>query len=45
MAVVLYRAGALVTVSAQARKLFLTLPVASEHERALAVAASPTALG
>jgi hypothetical protein len=41
---VLYRAGALVAVNAQAQHDFPTLPLASAHERALAQAVAPTSL-
>jgi hypothetical protein len=44
MALVLYRAGALIAVNAQARHIFPDLPVASDHERGLAIAVAPTSL-
>jgi hypothetical protein len=44
MALVLYRAGALISVNAQAQRLFPTLPVASAHERALGLAVAPASL-
>jgi hypothetical protein len=44
MALVLYRAGALIAVNAQAHQLFPNLPTASAHERALAVAVAPASL-
>jgi hypothetical protein len=45
MALVLYRAGALIAVNRQAHQIFPTLPVASDHERILATAVAPTRLG
>jgi hypothetical protein len=45
MALVLYRAGALIAANAEADRLFPTLPLASAHERALAQAVAPTSLG
>jgi hypothetical protein len=44
IALVLYRAGALVAVNDQAHQIFPTLPVASAHERALGLAVAPTSL-
>ena len=44
MALVLYRAGALITINAQARQIFPQLPMASAHERALALAVAPASL-
>jgi hypothetical protein len=45
IALVLYRAGALVAANAAAQHDFPTLPHASAHERALANAVAPTQLG
>jgi hypothetical protein len=44
MALVLYRAGALIAANAEAHRAFPTLPLASTHERALAQAVAPTNL-
>jgi hypothetical protein len=44
MALVLYRAGALIAVNAQADQLFPTLPLASAHEGDLALAVAPASL-
>jgi hypothetical protein len=45
IALVLYRAGALLAVNAAAHQVFPTLPLVSAHERALAQAVAPTSLG
>jgi hypothetical protein len=45
MALLLYRAGVLLTVNDQAREWFPMLPQVSAHERALAQAVAPTSLG
>jgi hypothetical protein len=45
VALVLYRCGALVTVNDAAAQVFPRLPVASAHERALALAAWPPTAG
>jgi hypothetical protein len=45
MALVLYRAGALIAVNRQAHQIFPSLPVASDHERILATAVAHTSLG
>jgi hypothetical protein len=45
MALLLYRAGALLTVNDQARKWYPMLPQANAHERALANAVAPAQLG
>jgi hypothetical protein len=45
IALVLYRAGALIAVNAQAHQIFPTVPVASDHERLLATAVAPAHLG
>ncbi len=42
---VLYHAGALVAVNAEAQRVFPTLPIASPHERTLANAVAPSQLG
>jgi hypothetical protein len=44
MSLVLYRAGALIAVNAQAHQILPTLPLASLHERALALAVAPASL-
>jgi hypothetical protein len=44
MALVLYRAGALIAVNAEAHQRFPTLLVASAHEQALALARAPISL-
>ena len=44
MALLLYRAGVLLTVNDQARTWYPMLPEASAHERALAQAVVPTSL-
>jgi hypothetical protein len=44
LALVLYRAGALLAVNAQAHQILPGLPLASAHERALALAAAPADL-
>jgi hypothetical protein len=44
MALVLYRAGALIAANAEAHRDFPTLPLASTHERALAQAVAPSSL-
>jgi hypothetical protein len=44
LALVLYRAGTLIAVNTQARQLFPNLPMASAHERALALAVAPASL-
>jgi hypothetical protein len=44
IALVLYRAGALVAANSEAHRAFPTLPVASAHERALAQAVAPSSL-
>jgi hypothetical protein len=44
LALVLYRAGALVAVNVQAQQNFPNLPMASAHERALALAVAPASL-
>jgi hypothetical protein len=43
-ALVLYRAGALIAVNAQAQQAYPNLPTASAHERALALAVAPASL-
>ena len=40
----LYRVGASIAVNAQAQQIFPNLPVASAHERALALAVAPASL-
>ena len=40
----LYRAGALIAVNPRARQILPTLPLASLHERALALAVAPASL-
>jgi hypothetical protein len=44
IALVLYRAGALIAVNSPAHQVFPTLPMASAHEAALAQAVAPTSL-
>jgi hypothetical protein len=44
IALVLYRAGALIAVNDEARRVFPTLPMASAHERVLAQAVAPSSL-
>jgi len=44
IALVLYRAGALIAVNAQSHQVFPTLPMASAHERDLALAVAPASL-
>jgi hypothetical protein len=41
---VLYRAGALIALNDLAKQLLPTLPLASAHERALALAVAPASL-
>jgi hypothetical protein len=44
VALALYRAGALIAVNEQAKRVFPTLPLASAHEAALAQAVAPSSL-